>query len=304
MRTSRRTSQQWAPNLRAFNCGSGHMDSTTESHSDECGLMSDVCGGYTNPLLTDFFSGLEQDEYIDNSDSLGLSHAGENPTQDFYSPRFEVLGSAPEDIEFPRADTTLDYGLASHPMTAHYDLGYLSAYNYIHPHTLEPSGLEHGQNTPAAPPCQFPVVNTNVPTYYHESPSFESYHPAPDESSNTHPNNPPTAHVETMAQMNVPLAIRATEDAIKHYVQDLKQQLGKHVNTVICSLCFLEPNRRTHTQNAKPSNLERHLFSHFGVKIFGCFGCLEEFTTRDQAAKHAKGRHSSSRVRKLNSSGF
>ncbi|CAE6540522.1 unnamed protein product [Rhizoctonia solani] len=124
-------------------------------------LVPDARGGYPSHSLTNFFSRLEQNEFVDNSDQSG---------------------------------------------------------SY--------------ENIPATSPFRFPITGTGVPG----------------ESSFT-PNDLPDDTVpsaEAMARINVPSVIRATKDAIKHYVQDL-QQLGKHVNAVLCSLCTLKPNR-TYTQ--------------------------------------------------------
>ncbi|EUC56338.1 hypothetical protein RSOL_172490, partial [Rhizoctonia solani AG-3 Rhs1AP] len=186
-------------------------------------LMPDTRGGYPSHSLTNFFSRLEQNEFVDNSDPDG-SYENPNPGLEFILHRSS-------------SELWVDY---SHPTTADHDLRYSNAHS-IHPHALGPRALQHGQSIPAASPFRSSITGTSVPC----------------ESSFT-PNDPPDDTVPstgTIAQMNLPPVIQATKDAIEHYVQCLKRP-GKHVNTVLCPLCILKPNRTyTHTQS-KPSNLE------------------------------------------------
>ncbi|KDN34743.1 hypothetical protein RSAG8_12185, partial [Rhizoctonia solani AG-8 WAC10335] len=260
------------------------FDDAMNSHSDQFNsfdweMLSDAPASFTVQQPNPFLSGLEHDDLIGNRSSPLVSAGFDAPIlpqhsyPDPYDPYFqhsEFPGSAIEDIGLPPTDIAPGHMVeqAGGPSTAHathYDWRYPSAYQ---PHTLEPGAPEYVQSAAIASSSFQPsAVGTSVPVPHgHEvpGPPALSIDPA-GESNDTNPNAPPP-NPEGTPRMDVPLVINATEGAIKHYVKTLKKEVGHHVKKIVCSRCVLDPKRRTPQHKAKPSSLERHLFSHFRVK--------------------------------------
>ncbi|CCO29219.1 hypothetical protein BN14_03224 [Rhizoctonia solani AG-1 IB] len=80
-----------------------------------------------------------------------------------------------------------------------------------------------------------------------------------------------------------------TKDEVKHFLEIALPQLDKKVREVKCSLC--EKKKVDKLWKVKPSNLERHILGHLGIKTFECPTCGALFTTKDQEKKHTEKKH-------------
>ncbi|KAH7327713.1 hypothetical protein B0J17DRAFT_218539 [Rhizoctonia solani] len=83
------------------------------------------------------------------------------------------------------------------------------------------------------------------------------------------------------------------QQAVKDFIVEALNsgQLGKSVRKVKCSRCKNKKAKKF--WDIKPSNLERHILAHLGIKCFYCpvYGCVSEFTTKDQRKKHVENKH-------------
>ncbi|CAE7225518.1 unnamed protein product [Rhizoctonia solani] len=80
---------------------------------------------------------------------------------------------------------------------------------------------------------------------------------------------------------------------VKNFVSDALNsgEIDKSVREVKCSLC--KNKNYTKFWHIKPSNIERHILTHFGIKTYRCLvpDCGTIFTTKDQLKKHIERRH-------------
>ncbi|KAH7334795.1 hypothetical protein B0J17DRAFT_671571 [Rhizoctonia solani] len=90
--------------------------------------------------------------------------------------------------------------------------------------------------------------------------------------------------------MKVPEQIKTQDEAMK-FVREFVGGLSKGVRRprVTCSMC--RGCKRSKRWEARPSNLERHLLAHLGIKCFSCKGCDKRFTTNDQLKRHSQKCH-------------
>ncbi|CUA70916.1 hypothetical protein RSOLAG22IIIB_09183 [Rhizoctonia solani] len=212
----------------------------------------------------------------------------DHESQGPYFQSFEGLGSVAENpfhVQAAGIPLVPTFGETGSPTMAHYGFQYPSTYNAIYSPILPSETPVHAQstNTIVSPVTQPAVVPTSqFPPAHPEPVSFVHRAPIdPGHSNDTGPNVPTTE-----VRMDVRLVINPTKAAIEDYVREFKKTLSRHVKKVTCSMCLLEATRRTTQHSTKPTNLERHLFSHFGVKPFMCTGCSKSFTTKDQKVRH------------------
>ncbi|KAG8688583.1 hypothetical protein FRC11_005178, partial [Ceratobasidium sp. 423] len=89
--------------------------------------------------------------------------------------------------------------------------------------------------------------------------------------------------------------LHGTRQEITDFIEQFQKELDLFkrvlcIKRVVCSRCGKE-------YPSKPSMLERHLHSHFGVKTYKCRVCEHApFTTRDQAVVHAWRSHGVNRA--------
>ncbi|CAE6464635.1 unnamed protein product [Rhizoctonia solani] len=88
--------------------------------------------------------------------------------------------------------------------------------------------------------------------------------------------------------LDVPRSLK-TRRAVKRFLTSALETLPKGVRGVKCSLC--KKKKAGKVWNVKPSNLERHIFSHLGIKVFRCLDCPITFTTNDQMRRHMEKNH-------------
>ncbi|CUA76320.1 hypothetical protein RSOLAG22IIIB_12206 [Rhizoctonia solani] len=90
--------------------------------------------------------------------------------------------------------------------------------------------------------------------------------------------------------LNVPRTLE-NRDAVDSFLGQALPQLDKRVRRIKCSLC--KNKKADRKWGVKPSNLQRHILAHLGIKDHHClrFGCGETFTTKDQMIKHMKKKH-------------
>ncbi|KDN40897.1 hypothetical protein RSAG8_07765, partial [Rhizoctonia solani AG-8 WAC10335] len=88
--------------------------------------------------------------------------------------------------------------------------------------------------------------------------------------------------------LDVPCSLK-DRDAVKLFLGKALEDLGKNARQVKCSLC---KNKKANKEwHVKPSNLERHILAHLGIKDNQCPECGEAFTTKDQMSKHIQKKH-------------
>ncbi|CAE6403401.1 unnamed protein product [Rhizoctonia solani] len=87
--------------------------------------------------------------------------------------------------------------------------------------------------------------------------------------------------------LNVPLL--EDREAVKYFLKEALGHLDKKVREVKCSLC--KNKKADKLWNVKPSNLERHILGHLGIKDYPCNTCAIGFTTKDQLKKHTEKKH-------------
>ncbi|CUA67050.1 hypothetical protein RSOLAG22IIIB_02968 [Rhizoctonia solani] len=83
--------------------------------------------------------------------------------------------------------------------------------------------------------------------------------------------------------------LNKTKEDVMSFVTDFLRGLNKGVRRVACSRCRGE--KRNKLWDIKPSNLTRHLFSHFQIKGFPCDKCNRRFTTKHQLTLHLTKQH-------------
>ncbi|CAE6464114.1 unnamed protein product [Rhizoctonia solani] len=102
----------------------------------------------------------------------------------------------------------------------------------------------------------------------------------------------PRPYFYTNEQGNITLDVPRflkDRDAVKVFLENALAELGKSVRKVKCSLC--KNNKAKKKWDVKPSNLERHILAHLGIKDNHCSDCNESFTTKDQMKKHMTKKH-------------
>ncbi|CAE7159675.1 unnamed protein product [Rhizoctonia solani] len=85
----------------------------------------------------------------------------------------------------------------------------------------------------------------------------------------------------------------SSSEEVKVFISDALSsgEIDKGVRHVKCSLC--KNKRAARIWEIKPSNLERHICTHFGIKGYKCIvpDCSMQFTTKDQWKKHIEKKH-------------
>ncbi|KAJ1306981.1 hypothetical protein OPQ81_007961 [Rhizoctonia solani] len=82
-----------------------------------------------------------------------------------------------------------------------------------------------------------------------------------------------------------------TRKAVKRFISGALGELAKGGRNVKCSLCKLKKRNPNKLWDVKPSNLERHILAHLGIKDYECPICPTKFTTKDQMKKHIDKNH-------------
>ncbi|KAF8668172.1 hypothetical protein RHS04_09124 [Rhizoctonia solani] len=92
----------------------------------------------------------------------------------------------------------------------------------------------------------------------------------------------------------IPDHLRTLEDVKAFLASALNSgDLDRGTRRVRCSLCWNKRHKKDNLWEVKPSNLERHILAHLGIKCFHCRvnGCEGAFTTKDQLKKHTAKKH-------------